>query len=218
MIDLHTHTFFSDGNLIPSELVRHAVVHGYRAIAITDHGDHANLDFVVPRMVAACAILAESHGLLVIPGIELTYVPPEHIAAMARRARELGARIVVVHGETLVEPVMPGTNRAALEAAVDILAHPGLLAPEDAALAARRGVLLEITTRRGHCLANGHVARLAREQGASLILNTDAHEPEDLVSLEEARKIAAGAGLFAEEMQALFRNAESLARRASAGG
>ena len=37
MIDLHTHSFFSDGVLSPSELIRRAVVKGYKAIAITDH-------------------------------------------------------------------------------------------------------------------------------------------------------------------------------------
>jgi len=38
MIDLHTHSLFSDGELIPSELVSRAAAAGYRAIAITDHG------------------------------------------------------------------------------------------------------------------------------------------------------------------------------------
>jgi Histidinol phosphatase and related hydrolases of the PHP family len=39
MIDLHTHSIFSDGELIPAELTRRAAVAGYRAMAITDHGD-----------------------------------------------------------------------------------------------------------------------------------------------------------------------------------
>ena len=33
-------------------------------------------------------------------------------------SRELGAKIVVVHGETVAEPVEPGNNRAAIEAGV----------------------------------------------------------------------------------------------------
>ncbi len=214
MIDLHTHTIFSDGQLIPSELVRYAVVTDYRAIAITDHGDHSNLDFIVPRIVSACRVLAESHGLRVIPGIELTFVPPAHIADLAKKARELGARIVVVHGETIVEPVIPGTNRAALQSPIDILAHPGLITAEDAALAADRGIFLEITTRRGHSLTNGHVARMAREQGASLVLNTDAHLCDDLVTDAMARAIAAGAGLSDAEITTMAVNSEELAERA----
>lgn len=213
MIDLHTHTIFSDGQLIPSELVRYAAVTGYRAIAITDHGDHSNLDFIIPRIVHACQVLAESHRLPVIPGIELTFVPPEHIDHLAKKARELGAKIVVVHGETIVEPVIPGTNRAALLASIDILAHPGLITAEEAALAAERGIFLEITTRRGHSLSNGHVARMARENGASLVLNTDAHLCDDLVTDATARTIAAGAGLTEDETAVMFANSEKLAER-----
>ena len=50
MIDLHTHSLFSDGVLLPAELVRRAEHRGYRVIAITDHVDQSNLDFVVPRI------------------------------------------------------------------------------------------------------------------------------------------------------------------------
>ncbi|HEY3347739.1 MAG TPA: PHP domain-containing protein, partial [Nitrospirota bacterium] len=47
MIDLHTHTLFSDGVLIPAELVRRAEVKGYEAIGLTDHADSSNIDFIV---------------------------------------------------------------------------------------------------------------------------------------------------------------------------
>lgn len=218
MIDLHTHTIFSDGQLIPSELVRYAAVADYRAIAITDHGDHSNLDFIIPRIVTVCHVLADAHRLTVIPGIELTFVPPEHIGRLAKKARELGAKIVVVHGETIVEPVPPGTNRAALEAAIDILAHPGLITPDEAALAAERGICLEITTRRGHSLANGHVARQARERGASLVLNTDTHLCDDIVTDATARMIAAGAGLTDAETAVMFANSARLVERITRAG
>ena len=51
-----------------------------------------------------------------------------------------------MHGETICEPVAPGTNRAAIEAGVDILAHPGLITEEEARLAASKGVLLEVSS------------------------------------------------------------------------
>ena len=108
MIDLHTHSIFSDGELIPSELARRAAAKGYRAIAITDHADHSNLDFIIPRMVAVCEKISEVSPLQVIPGIELTHVHPDQIASLAGEARALGARIIVVHGETIVEPGCPG--------------------------------------------------------------------------------------------------------------
>ncbi|MCX5841713.1 MAG: histidinol phosphate phosphatase domain-containing protein [Deltaproteobacteria bacterium] len=213
MIDLHTHSIFSDGELIPSELVRRAEAAGYRAIAITDHGDQSNLDFIIPRVAGVCKKLSEVCGIQVIPGIELTHVPPVFIGELAVEARKLGARLIVVHGETIVEPVAPGTNAAALEAPIDILAHPGLISEREVRLAAEKGIYLEITTRKGHSLTNGHVAVMARQYGASLVLNTDTHGPQDLTSLEMARKIAIGAGLSTREVDRMFRNSENLVKK-----
>jgi len=39
MIDLHTHTVLSDGELIPTELVRRAEVLGFRALGMAEHVD-----------------------------------------------------------------------------------------------------------------------------------------------------------------------------------
>lgn len=218
MIDLHTHSIFSDGELIPSEMARRAQDRGYRALAITDHGDHSNLDFIVPRLAMVCAKLSDALEMPVIPGIELTHVPPVYIAELVREARERGARLVVVHGETIAEPVLPGTNRAAIEAAVDILAHPGLISDAEVSLAKERGVSLEISARKGHSLTNGHVLALARRFGASLVLNTDSHGPQDLVTREQALRVALGAGMNRQEWETMMRNSEELVRRATAGG
>lgn len=115
MIDLHTHSLFSDGELLLSELIRRAHSIGYRAIAVTDHMDSSNLDFLIPRVVLAMAELSDVYpGMKLIPGTELTHIPPSMISNMVAKARYLGAKIVIVHGETLVEPVQPGTNRAEL--------------------------------------------------------------------------------------------------------
>jgi len=216
MIDLHTHSLFSDGELIPSELVSRAAAAGYRAMAVTDHGDESNTDFIVPRLVKVCRKLSASCGMPVLPGIELTHVPPQDIAALAREARTMGAAIVIVHGETIVEPVPPGTNAAALRADIDILAHPGLITEADAAVAAARRIFLEITTRGGHSYTNGHVLRLARTAGAPLVLNTDAHAPHDLTPRGFAAKIARGAGMSDDEIAAMWKNSEALVKRASA--
>jgi len=207
MIDLHSHTVFSDGVLIPSEMARRAEHGGLTAIGITDHGDLSNMDFIVPRIVAVADQLSRVMSIRVIPGIEITHVPPALIAGMAVRARSLGARLVLVHGETIAEPVAPGTNRAALEADIDVLAHPGLISEEEVALAKERGIFLEISTRKGHSLANGHVAYLARRCGAQLVINTDSHEPADLVSSEKAIRIVQGAGLEREDFERMQANA-----------
>jgi histidinol phosphatase-like PHP family hydrolase len=199
-IDLHTHSLLSDGALVPSEMLRRVAVLGYDALAITDHADASNLDELVAQLARFLREGATGFGVTFIPGIELTHVPPARIAPLARRARQLGARIVVVHGETPREPVAPGTNRAALECPdVDILAHPGFITEEEAALAAANGVLLEITARGGHNITNGHVVRVGRAVGARWIVNTDTHSPADMIDQDHARIIALGAGLTEEE-------------------
>jgi histidinol phosphatase-like PHP family hydrolase len=210
MIDLHTHSLFSDGELIPSELVRRAKVAGYRAIAITDHTDHSNIDIIIPALLKVCSKLSDAYSIRVLPGIELTHVPPEYIEELAIDARNLGAKIIVVHGETIAEPVISGTNLAALKAPIDILAHPGLLTEVEARLAALNSIYLEITTRKGHSLTNGHVVRVARIAKAALVLNTDSHSPQDLTSKESAMRIALGAGMTEEEASEVFRNSETI--------
>ena len=217
MIDLHTHSLFSDGELVPSELVRRAEVIGYSAIALTDHADISNLDFIIPRIIEACTKINEKKGIIALPGIELTHVHPDDIAELARTARSMGARIIVVHGETIVEPVMPGTNRKALESDINILAHPGLISDEDAQLVARKGICLEISARKGHSLSNGHVAKTALHYGARLILNTDSHSPGDLIALEQARMTALGAGLSSDDFVNMLEVSRMLVKKALAG-
>ena len=211
MIDLHTHSLLSDGELLPSELVRRAEVIGYRAIAITDHSDASNIDFVIERIVNDCNELKAA--IPVIPGVELTHIPPSQIGLMVKKARDLGARLVLVHGETVVEPVSQGTNRAAIEAGVDILAHPGLLTPEDAMLAAEKGVCLELTARKGHSLSNGHVASVAKKIGVDMVLNTDTHSPSDIISDDMAVRIVVGAGLTEGDFRVITKNAEKILQR-----
>ena len=213
MIDLHTHTLFSDGELLPTELWRRAQVLGYRFLGVTDHVDASNFEMVFKRLQAAAQSLKGGAPPYFIPGLEFTHLPPALIGPLAAEARALGVPLIVIHGETLAEPVAPGTNRAALEADINILAHPGLITREEAALAKERGIFLEISARKGHCLANGHVAKIARETGASLILDTDSHSPGDLITRQHAERVLMGAGLSAAETQTVFANAETLARR-----
>lgn len=209
MIDLHTHSLLSDGALLPSELVRRAYVTGYNAIGITDHVDSSNIDFVVPRIVKVSKELTSSK-IKVIPGIELTHVPPKDFPPLIKYARGNGIKLVVVHGETTVEPIISGTNGSALECNIDILAHPGLITFKDAKAAARRGICLELTAKRGHCLTNGHVARMAIAAGAKLVINTDTHNPEDLITYEKAEIIILGSGLTKVHAGIIFKNSSRL--------
>jgi putative hydrolase len=215
-IDLHTHSFFSDGALLPSEMLRRVEALGYAALAITDHADQSNLDELIAQLLRFANQGAAAFSVAFVPGVELTHVPPSQIAPLAHRARRLGARLVVVHGETPVEPVARGTNRAAIECPhVDILAHPGFITEEEAALAAANGTYLEVTSRGGHNWTNGHVVRIARLTGARLVVNTDAHVPADMIDQARAQMVALGAGMTEEEAHtALVTNPRQLVSQA----
>jgi putative hydrolase len=214
VIDLHTHSFFSDGELIPSELIIRAEAIGYKAIAVTDHVDPSNIDLVVPRIVSVLKKLKGFISIEALPGAEITHAPPPLIHELVKEARHLGAKIVVVHGETIVEPVMPGTNRAAIEANVDILAHPGIISEEDLLLAKEKGVTLEITSRKGHCLSNGYVAKEAIRFGVPLCINTDAHSPTDLITKEFAIKILLASGIEGNRINSIFEQSKALVEKA----
>ena len=213
MIDLHTHTIFSDGELIPAEHLRRVEFLGYEAIAITDHADSSNLDFIIPRIVKVAEDLNRFSKTRLLPGIELTHIPPQMYSELVPKARELGAKIIVGHGETVMEPVYAGTNLAAIKAGVDILAHPGFITKDEALLAVEKGVFLELTGRKGHSLTNGHVARIAADTGALLVVNADAHGPGDFMTAKMAETVALGAGLSKDRYEKLRRDMSELAAR-----
>lgn len=212
MIDLHMHSIFSDGVLVPAEIARRTEAIGCRYIAITDHVDISNVEHVTESIVR----FAENNGhtVKVIPGVEVTHVEPSGIARVIDMARKGGARIVLVHGETIVEPVMEGTDEAAIDAGADILAHPGLISSELAKKAADAGVALEISARRSHFFANGHIARMALESGAEMVLNSDAHAPGDFIDLPMALKVLQGSGLTLEQSKKVLSYSEKLAEAA----
>ena len=213
MIDLHTHSLLSDGVLLPGELARRAQEIGYTVIGITDHADFSNIEPVTHGILKACRDINNNWKIKAIPGLELTHMPLSSIKRAVKFARRKGIRLVLVHGETISEPVIPGTNKEALLSGADILTHPGLISYEDGKIAASKGVYLEITTRKGHSLTNGHVVNIARRTGAKLIINSDSHTPEDLITKEFALKVLLGAGLDKREIASVFRNSEGLIKR-----
>lgn len=188
MYDLHTHTILSDGELLPCELIRRMAVLGYHTVGITDHADKSNICSTIAA-IERIRSSAEEYGVRLLTGVEITHVPPVEISRLARLAKNEGADIVIVHGETVVEPVASGTNMQACTCEyVDILAHPGLITADEGKEAAERGIFLEITARGGHNRTNGHVMRVAQDTGCSLVVDSDAHSPGDLMT-ERAREI-----------------------------
>ncbi len=213
VIDFHTHTFLSDGYLNPSAAIYYAWQLGYKAIGLTDHVDAGNWEPVLEQTLRACEDANRRWEITAIPGVEITHAPAESIPEIAEKARRFGAKIIVVHGETPVELVPPGTNHFALESDVNILAHPGFISDDDVRLAAKRGVHLEISARRGHSLTNGYVVQKSLEFGAKMVIDSDAHTINNYLSDEMVRKVGLGAGLMEEEFQQVMQNAEDLLKK-----
>ena len=63
-IDLHTHSFFSDGSMSPTELLFHAKEVGLSALALTDHDTVAG----IPEAERA----AKENGIEFVPGVEFS--------------------------------------------------------------------------------------------------------------------------------------------------
>ncbi|MBI3314440.1 MAG: PHP domain-containing protein [Candidatus Omnitrophica bacterium] len=64
LVDLHIHTYYSDGTSSPEEVVADALNAGLACIAVTDHD--------ITQGVAPAVAAAKPSGLEVIPGIELS--------------------------------------------------------------------------------------------------------------------------------------------------
>jgi len=212
VIDLHTHTLLSDGNLLISELTRRAEIRGYRVIGITDHVDFSNLKRVITETTEVCSKINRPKKIIAIPGIEITHVPPDLMPEIISQARKMGSKLIMVHGETPVEPVQPGTNRQAILSGTHILAHPGFISDEDLLLAKEKGIYLELSYRAGHCLTNGYVALKAKEYGIPLLVNSDAHSPEDLLTPQKWKEVALGAGLSEQDWIKIKQNSIQFVR------
>ncbi|MBN7773707.1 PHP domain-containing protein [Clostridium aminobutyricum] len=70
--DLHLHTYFSDGSMSPTDIVKRAKEMGYELISITDHD---GVDGIPEATIAGKAL-----GIKVIPGIELSTEDEQRIS------------------------------------------------------------------------------------------------------------------------------------------
>ena len=94
LCDFHTHTFLSDGVLPPAEQIRRFVVNGFHAMAITDHVDSSNIDFIIESLTNLKEDFCDE--IIFLPGVEITHVPPYKIPFLAKKAKDKNC-LVVVH-------------------------------------------------------------------------------------------------------------------------
>lgn len=217
-IDFQNHSTLSDGLLEPMALLQRAVQLNFHAVALTEHVDARNVERMVERLILVQA-QARALPVIFVPGVEITGVPPNEIAEVAKRARRAGAWLVLVHGETLMGGAQPGTNLAAAQCPdVDLIGHPGFLSEEAAYAARENNTFIELSGREVHSLTNGYVAKLAERLGLRLIVNSDTHRPEQMLTMDRAELVARGAGLEQPQIvRALVTNPQELLARTVKG-
>lgn len=197
MVDFHVMLSAGtvSGGMDAASALRYASLAGLRFVGLTMISDGSDLARVrdVAAHVRRLSLYADMEARV---GVELHHVPPALLPDTVREARECGAEIVLVHGETLCDQVEPGTNFAAVEAGADIIAHPGLIDEKCAEFAAERGVALEFTSCPRHGLANAHVADLALRFGCLLVRGSAARGASELTTRSFWGQIIRGADVF----------------------
>jgi putative hydrolase len=97
---------------------------------------------------------------------------------------------------------------------VDLLGHPGYISEEAARAALENEVFVELSGREVYAPTNEHIARVAQQVGCKLLVNSDSHNPEQMLTIPRAEKVAREAGLSEDEIyRALGTNAEALLQR-----
>ena len=196
MLDFHVHV--GDSYLLPAEAIRLARLAGYKAVGLAVRADGATLALLLPWLLQLSRHYSLYSGVEAFAGVELTHIPPALMPEAVAEARSMGAAFVLAHGESVDGTTEVGTNHAAIAAGVDILAHPGIITAEDAAMAGESGVLLEITPAPLHGLANAHVAAMAVEYGCGLVFGGNIKSPRHFLSRETYLAVLRGARIEGE--------------------
>ena len=229
MIDLHTHTTFSDGSQTPTQLVEEAAALGLTAVAVTDHDTVDGL----PEALAA----GERLGIDVIPGVEINL---EHDrVTMDMLGYFLAGAPTEELQQELAELRVYRVERN--DRMLERLAEIGLpLDPEDLAAAAENGAvgrphIGEAMVRRGYVssiseafelylrrgapawvdrrrLGLGRALKLLRASGALPVLAHPGIIRTDPAGLDHIVRDAARAGLAGIECYYPLHDAETVAR------
>ena len=187
-----THDLVGDGQTEPGAL---AVV---RFVGLVQSCDGFDFSFVksLTAQVRRYSLYADVEA---VAGVELRHVPPALIPSAAQQARDEGAALVLVYGETLSDQVAEGTNFAAIDAGADILVHPGLIDEKAAAYAAEKGVALEFTSCPRYALANAHTASMALRFGCPLVRGSAATKAEEMTTRAFWPFVIRGCDVFESE-------------------
>ncbi len=219
--DLHTHTTFSDGVATVDEMVQAAIKRGYKYIGISDH---------LGKLAVANAVEADEFGdylkaisqakvkyqnkIKILAGGEVNIKPSGKLDFPQRLLKKLDYVIASIHS-SFYQDEKTATERmfeAVSHPLVTIIGHPTgrLLGQREGikfnakkvfALAAEKGVAMEINSYPARLDLSWQMAKLAKSYGVKLVINTDAHSIEDLDLIKYGVWVGRKAGL---ERQDLF--------------
>ncbi len=217
--DLHSHTTLSDGRNTLEEMAAAGRERGYAYMAITDHsashgfGDHVTGERLWQRIEEVREWNKGKRGFRLLAGSEINIgldggldYPDDLVAA-------LDWVVASVHTSFSISPeAMTERVLAAIENPhVDCIGHLtgrligrrepyGVDVEAVAEAAARTGTMLEINGNPNRRDLSEHHARLAREAGATIVLNTDAHGVDTLDNMAYAVATARRAWLTAADV------------------
>lgn len=197
--DLHMHTTWSDGYDSPEHLVEGALARGYHYLALTDHSRSLRVarGLSIERVREQRQLIDELNSryapLRILHGAEIDILPDGTLDYPDELLAELDLVTISVH-TALGQPREQMTARviAALRNPyVDVLNHPTsrlLLHRAESDLdleaviqaAVEQGVALEIDGQPDRLDLDDVWARRAREAGAMLVCNSDAHAARQL--------------------------------------
>ena len=180
-IILHDGSSLREQGFSCSSALRYASLAGLRFAGLVLPSDGSNFSRLaeLSKQVRRLSLYANVEAWA---GVELSHIPPALLPDAVMEAREAGAALVLVHGESIMDQVEEGTNFAAISAGADIVTHPGLIDAEAAVFAAEKGVALEFTSCPRHAFANAHTAAMALRHGAPLVRGSAARCAEELTT------------------------------------
>lgn len=217
--DLHMHTTATDGRADAETMARAAQAAGLEYIAITDHSraiamanglDEAR---ALEHARAIRELNARLEGITVLAGIECDIRADGSMDLAGDCLAELDFVVASVHSafNQEAEQMTDRILRAIACPWVDVLGHPtGRLilkrepyrfdAERVFTAAAAAGVALEINSQVDRLDLDEVHARLARERGARLIIDSDAHSPAGLGALRWGAAVARRAWLQPDDV------------------
>jgi DNA polymerase (family 10) len=217
--DLHSHTTLSDGRDTLAEMAAAGRERGYAYMAITDHsashgfGDHVTAERLWERIEEVREWNKGKRGFRLLAGSEVNIgldgeldYPDDLLAALDWVVASVHTSFSI-SGVAMTERVLTAVENPH----VDCIGHLtgrliGRREPYDVdveavvAAAASAGTMLEINGNPNRRDLSEHHARLAREAGATIVLNTDAHGVDTLGNMAYAVATARRAWLTAADV------------------